>query len=450
MRGVPESGALMGKNTERLEELIKEGHTADEAQVLLVTEGREERLYRAQHAADPDFNPDWDQGMAIFLSSRAPVVVITGGPGRGKTACLKAALPYLGDVALCAPSGKAARRMAELTGYPAGTVHRLLGLTPEAEQGAFHAGNPLPYDTVVVDEASTLDIALGSMLLDACDPTRTRVVFIGDVDQLPSVGPGQVLHDLIESGVVPVVRLKTMHRAAKESWVCRQAEEILKGRIDLTSTHDFELVESDEELVARTVDVAQQLVESHGADNVQVVVPMNVGEYGAKALNPALQDAFNPKPSSAPWFGSHENRIYADDFVVCISNDYDKAVFNGETGRVLFVGDSVIVDFMDREVTYATRGEASEFLRLSYALTVHKMQGSESPWIVLVLHESHGPLLSRKMLYTAVTRAKQGVVIVGQRSAVYRAVSRSDTTSRRTRLRSRITEVVEDHATMEE
>lgn len=382
---------------------------------------------------------DNEQADAAYLLCNAPIGIITGGPGRGKTRTLQAALPHMGrSIALCAPSGKAARRMAELTGHPAGTVHRLLGLQPEKEACTYYRGNPLPYDVVVVDEASTLDNALCARLLDACDVARTRVFFIGDVDQLPSVGPGQVLQDLIESGAVPVVRLVTMHRSAAESWICRMAPEILEGRIDLTQCADFHHYECDETLIESTVTIAKALVDRHGREEVQVVVPMNVGDVGATVLNPALQAAINP--GYGPSFSAGKAKIRANDSVVVTSNDYDRSVFNGETGIVLSVDEgrgNVVVDFTDRQVTY-TKTEAAEFLRLSYALSVHKMQGSEIGWLVLALHEKHGPLLSRKLLYTAVTRAKRGVIIVGQRSAILRAVQVEDTTRRVTALRERI------------
>lgn len=356
------------------------------------------------------------------------------------TRTLQAALPYLGrDVALCAPSGKAARRMAELTQHPAGTIHRLLGLQPERDTCTYHRGNPLPYDCVVVDEASTLDTFLCAKLLEACDPARTRVFFVGDVDQLPSVGPGQVLYDLIEADVVPVVRLKTMHRSAAESWVCRMAPEILEGRIDLMPTENFQLVEADDDLVDKTVQAAAYLCDQYGRDNVQVVVPMNVGDYGAKVLNLALQAAINY--SDGPHFTGGGAKIHANDDVVVTANDYDKAVFNGETGRIINIdgtrGGLVLVDLGDREVSF-TKTQASELLRLSYALTVHKMQGSEVAWVILALHEAHGPLLSRKLLYTAVTRARTGVIIVGQESAIFRAVSVADSTARQTTLQARL------------
>lgn len=386
------------------------------------------------------FTLDPEQADAVYILCTARVGVITGGPGRGKTRSLQAALPHLGkSVALCAPSGKAARRMAELTQHPASTVHRLLGLKPESTSAAYHRGNPLPYDVVIVDEASTLDTFLATKLLDACDPALTRVFFVGDVDQLPSVGPGQVLSDLIAADVVPVVRLETMHRSGAESWVCRMAPEILQGRIDLTPCDNFRFVEADAGLVDAVVDVTAELVGRYGRDEVQCIVPTNVGPHGTTILNPALQARLNR--CREPGFGSSKARIFAGDAVVAISNDYDRAVFNGETGRVVAIDDDaegpVTVDFVDRMVDY-TRSEAAEHLRLAYALSVHKMQGSEVRWVVLAMHESHGPLLSRKLLYTAVTRAREGVVLVGQKSAVLRAVSVEDVTRRVTTLERRL------------
>lgn len=396
-----------------------------------------------------DFVLDAAQSDAVYVLCHEPVGVITGGPGRGKTATLRFALPHMGGtVALCAPSGKAARRMAELTNHPAHTVHRLLGLQPMGESCTYHAGNQLPYDVVVVDEASTLDNSLCYRLLEACDVRRTRVCFIGDVDQLPSVGAGQVLFDLIESNTVPVVRLTTMHRSAKESWVCQMAPKILEGRIDITATDNFEFIEADDDLIERTVDVGAFYSEKYGRDSVQVISPMNVGDHGTAVLNPKLQGKLNPVDpgTSRSFSGGKQNRIFEGDEVVAISNDYDRNVFNGETGRVITVGKgaeaSVIVDFVDRRVTY-TKAQATEFLRLSYALTVHKMQGSEVDWVVLALHDAHGPMLSRKLLYTAVTRAKTGVVIVGQKSAIEQAVSTPDIVHRCTNLAGRLVETLQ-------
>ena len=388
---------------------------------------------------------DNEQADAVYVLCNEPVGVITGGPGRGKTAVLRAALPTMGKtVALCAPSGKAARRMSELTGHPASTVHRLLGLQPETDFVTYHQDNLLPFDAVVVDEASTLDNALCAKLLDACDPARTRVYFIGDVDQLPSVGAGQVLVDLIRSNVVPVVYLKTMYRSAEESWVCQMAPRILEGDIDLKPAHNFEFVEADGDLVEQVVDVAAFYVRKHGRDAVQVISPMNVGEYGTSVLNPALQAAINPMPAKAPSFsGGKHARIYEGDDVVVVTNDYERLVFNGETGRVLTIGKGpdgkVEVDFVDRRVQYL-KHEATEFLRLAYALTVHKMQGSEVDWVILAIHEAYGSMLSRKLLYTAITRAKIGVVIVGQPHAVLRAVETEDVSARCTTLATRIME----------
>jgi exodeoxyribonuclease V alpha subunit len=382
---------------------------------------------------------DPDQADAVYVLCYEPCGVITGGPGRGKTRTLEVALPDMGNVALCAPSGKAARRMGEITNHPASTVHRLLGLQPDTEYCEFHRGNPLPYDAVVVDEASTLDNWLCAKLVEAIDPKRTKLFLIGDVDQLPSVGAGQVLYDLIESDVVPVVELKTMHRAAAESWVCRMAPEILEGRIDLTPGNNFLFVDADEDLVDKVLEQTLRLMSIHG-DRVQVVAPTNVGECGTSVLNPALQAVINPKHPTAACFGG-KTRIHEDDEVVVVLNDYEHSVFNGETGRVLRVDNhpdgAVTVDFYDRKVTFK-KTKATELLRLSYALTVHKMQGSEVEWIVLALHDSHGQALTRKLLYTAVTRAKTGVVIVGQRSAIDRALNAHDQESRYTRLATRL------------
>lgn len=389
---------------------------------------------------DKELELDYDQADAVYLLYDAPVGVVTGGPGRGKTRCVQAALPLLRgqQVALCAPTGKAAKRMAELTHHPASTVHRMLGLQPGNSHVAYHRGNPLPYDLVIVDEASTLDNEIAGKLFDACDPERTRVILIGDVDQLPSVGAGQILNDFIESGRVPVVRLKTMHRAAEESWVCQAAPGILEGYLDLKPAKGFVFKEADEDLIEKVVATAL-MMKKEDFGEYQVIVPMNVGDYGANILNASLQLALNS--DNGPSFSAGSFRIRRRDPVVAISNDYERAVFNGETGVVTFVDPmhkgEVLVDFGDREVSYS-KADAGQQLRLSYALSVHKMQGSEARMVVVPIHEAHSPTLCRKLLYTAITRAKEAVVLIGQKSAVQRALSIRDLVHRTTTLCDRI------------
>lgn len=386
---------------------------------------------------------DTDQTDAVVCMAYFRCAVITGSPGTGKSATLRKALPLLEGkrIALVAPTGKAARRMAEVTGYQAGTIHKMLGLKPKSRRPQYGPGNPLPYDVIFIDEASMVDNDLMGMVFAACDISRTRVILIGDVNQLPSVGPGQVLHDLIESNTVPVVRLHTVHRAAADSWICRVAPEILKGRFDWTEGPGFRFIET-EDVLETCSDVTARLVATHGSDDVQVIVPMNVGEYGTRSLNVALQTRLNPGGDSPSFTGGPGTRIRAGDRVVQMTNDYDRAIFNGELGVVTKVegrGDgSVTADFVDRDEASYSKTEAAENLKLAYALTVHRFQGSEIKWVVLVLHEEHGPMLTRRLLYTAVTRAKEGVVIIGQRSAVLRALLTQDREQRYTTLRKRI------------
>lgn len=409
---------------------------------------------------------DPSQERAVELVCKAPIGIVTGGPGTGKTTCLRAALGRLERdrgqdyaIALASPTGKAARRMTEATGCEAQTVHRLLEWSRhdyDTEPGRAvyrphflrNARNPLDEDLVVVDEASMLDTELAAALLDAIDVTRTRLILVGDVDQLPSVGPGRVFADLIASDRVPVARLTTLHRAAAESWVCTQAPAVLGGRVpDLRMRADFEWIEREhrDDAVEAVIDVAQRFAPEDGA---QVLVPQNVGPAGAELLNRKLQPLLNPAATGAGWkVGGQDAQqtLRVGDRVIQTKNDYDIGIFNGETGvvRAIVAGDGdgdaarLDVDFGDGRVIAYSR-DAAKSLRLSYALTIHKSQGSEWPWVIVLAHSTHTRMLDRSLLYTAITRAKKGVVLVGDRLGLERAVRNTGATSRNTTLAARV------------
>lgn len=392
-------------------------------------------------------DPSQERAVDLVCAPDGPrIAIVTGGPGCGKTTSLRVALDRLEErgaiVRLAAPTGKAAKRMNEATGRATSTVHRLLEFYGRGFRR--NRSNPIDARLVVVDEASMLDVELASALF-ASIRGGTRLVLVGDADQLPSVGPGRVFADLIDSGKVPVARLTTLHRVAAESWVCSQAPRILRGDLpDLRERADFRWIEQDDrdaarealvELVARTLP-AQGIV---GAD-AQVLVPQRVGPAGADVLNGRLQALLNPTTPGTGWrVGKQE--LCVGDRVIQTRNDYTRSVFNGEVGVVAELDPrALVVDFGDpetgRRVTYDR--EAVNSLQLAYALSVHKSQGSEWPWVVCFVHTTHTRMLTRQLFYTAITRARKGVIIVGDRAGIERATANVSDTRRNTALIERL------------
>jgi exodeoxyribonuclease V alpha subunit len=374
------------------------------------------------------------QTAAIRQAIACKVLVITGGPGVGKTTIVKGILRILSakgvKLLLCAPTGRAAKRMAEAAGFEAKTIHRLLEADPQ--RGGFKRGddNPLDCDLLVVDETSMVDVLLMQALLRAV-PQRAAMLIVGDVDQLPSVGPGQVLADVIQSGAVPVVRLTEVFRQAAQSRIITTAHRINQGSIpDLSppsSDSDFYFVQAEEPevAVARIVELVKtRIPRRFGLDpvrDIQVLCPMNRGGVGARALNLELQAAMNPagdrKVERFGW------TFAPADKVMQVENDYDKEVYNGDIGFVEDVdsdaGD-LTASFDGRSVTYGF-GEL-DMLVPAYAVTIHKSQGSEYPAVVIPVMTQHYAMLQRNLLYTGITRGKRLVVLVGQKKAVAIAV----------------------------
>lgn len=410
-------------------------------------------------------NLDDSQKAAVELMLSAAIGVVTGGPGTGKTTTTRAALDALEerglDCALAAPTGKAARRMMEATGRPASTIHRLLEYNPidrgyGKRDGFFvNADNPLEADVVIVDEASMVDIELASSLLEAVQ-APTRLILVGDAAQLPSVGPGRFFAELIESAAVPVARLTTLHRAAAESWVCSQAPEVLAGRVpDLRERDDFRWIEHSirdhavDALVELGAGVHEALADVEPGES-QVLVPQNVGPAGGAAINRRLQAVLNPKVGEDGWRmgkkGEGSFELRRGDRVIQTKNDYLRDVMNGEVGVVERVGREELVVRFDAEVTYDR--PSANALRLAYALTTHKYQGSEVPWAVVLCHSTHTRMLTRTWLYTSITRAKQGVVLVGDRVGLERAVKSTRDTKRNTGLAERLKDALEEERAM--
>ena len=374
------------------------------------------------------------QAEAIRLALRCKVLVITGGPGVGKTTIVNSILRILAakraKLLLCAPTGRAAKRMSEATGMEAKTIHRLLEFDPKAFGFKRNEANPLDCDLLVVDETSMVDVSLMQSLLKAI-PEHAAVLMVGDIDQLPSVGPGQVLADIIGSGAVPTVRLTEVFRQAAQSRIITNAHQINQGRMpDLAKPEgetDFYFVPAadPEQAVSRIVELVQSRIPRRFGLNpirdIQVLCPMNRGGVGARSLNIELQAALNPSgETKVERFGW---TFAPGDKVMQIENDYDKEVYNGDIGYVESVDadeGELTARFDERTVTYGF-GELDTLVP-AYAVTIHKSQGSEYPAVVIPVLTQHYAMLQRNLLYTGVTRGKQLVVLVGQPKAVAIAV----------------------------
>lgn len=416
---------------------------AERVPPLPVPDGRLGRLTLA---------PSQREALASLTSST--VAVLTGGPGTGKTTVVGALLALARrarlQVALAAPTGRAAMRMKEATGVEARTLHRLLEFNPRTGRFARDDLQPLEADWVVVDEASMLDVVLLGHLLRAVSP-GTRLTLVGDADQLPPVGPGDPFRDLIASGTVPVARLREVFRQEEGSAIVRAAHEVLSGREPRTPAdglagderpggqglHDFYVVlREDAADVAAVVErlVVERIPARFGLNphrDIQVLAPMHRGDCGTEALNRSLRRRLNPAAAGRPGF-------QPGDRVIQTRNNYNKEIFNGDIGQVLarHQDGTVRVQFEDRLVDLDP--SEAEDLALAYAISVHKAQGSEFPAVVVALHTQHYLMLRRNLLYTALTRGRRLCVLVGSRRAIRLAVANDRVEVRNTRLAARL------------
>lgn len=377
-----------------------------------------------------------EQQEAVRQALQQKVLVITGGPGTGKTTLLNSLLALLRrakfSFVLAAPTGRAAKRMAESAGEEAMTIHRLLEYNPH--EGGFQRSEdrPLEADVVIIDEASMVDLALMDNLLSAID-RHSHLVLIGDVDQLPSVGPGSVLRDLIDSGMIPVVMLRRIFRQDRHSLIVANAHRILQGQSLVTqsdnSERDFillareseeEILQSLKELVKEKLPRTLNLAADEIAHAIQLLTPMHRGMLGTIQLNREMQSLLNPIGDSLQ---RGEILLRANDKVMQLRNNYDKGIYNGDLGRITDIDrkeGKVHVDFYDKTVEY--NDDELDEISLAYATSIHKSQGSEYPVVVIPLHMSHYMMLHRSILYTAVTRGKKRVVLVGSRRALAMAI----------------------------
>ena len=393
-----------------------------------------------------------EQREAIQTSLLAKVSIITGGPGTGKTVTTNAIIHALAEkkqnVVLAAPTGRAAKRMSEVTGREASTIHRLLEYNREGFQR--NADNPIEGDALIVDEASMIDTLLMRHLLEAV-PDRMRLVIVGDVDQLPSVGAGNVLKDLIDSRCISTTRLTEIYRQARGSDIIMNAHAVNKGQMPKTTNQpgtDFWFFgkENKDEIADLIVDlVANRIPKKFGysGEDIQVLSPMkrDYDPIGSSQLNRRLQEVINPNGESVAKKGETEFRV--GDRIMQVKNDYDKGVFNGDVGRIIAKQDEsdakktlMVADF-DGAIVPFSRADLAN-IELAYACTVHKSQGSEYPVVVMPVHESQYIMLKKNLLYTGITRAKKECIIVGTRYALAMGSGNLDTSKRNTSLKEKI------------
>lgn len=387
---------------------------------------------------------------AVRLALISKALVITGGPGTGKTTLVNSILKILAakqlEILLAAPTGRAAKRMTETTGREAKTIHRLLEFDPQSFGFKRGRDNPLEADLIVIDESSMVDVVLMNKLLAAV-PDSAALMIVGDVDQLPSVGPGAVLADIIDSGAVPTVRLTEIFRQAATSKIIVNAHRINKGELPLKNEKDelsdfyFVPAETPEEIHAKLLQVVTERIPKrfglHPVKDVQILTPMNRGGLGAHSLNAELQKVLNG--SSEPRVTRFGTTFSPGDKIIQTVNNYDKEVFNGDIGQILEINteeSSLKADFDGRIVEYEF-GELDE-VSLAYATSIHKSQGSEYPAVVIPLAMQHYMLLERNLIYTAVTRGKKLVTIIGQPKALGMAVKNKNATKRLTNLAERL------------
>jgi len=414
-------GARMNKEGEL-------GRQPERDEILAYVEGVVEDVCAQQEITLSD-----EQRHGVVQMIMCPFTVVTGGPGTGKTTVLRTALQayrFLGiEPLLCSPTGKAATRMSEVTKAPAVTVHRALAFNPGL--GGFQFGdlsrgkNQLPDQAVIIDEASMLDARLAWGILSAVAPGN-HITLVGDVDQLPSVGPGNVLRDVIDSGYVPVTRLTKVFRQGEGSGVVAAAHQLLHGEVPQPA--DDMLIDGIPPM-AKILDRYMELVKDYGMENVQVLIPQYKGDYGIDRVNELIQERMTSRNQLAM---EYPYRLYVGDRVIQGKNDYELGVVNGDVGFILEAGakGKMVVEFDGvAEPVTVTRKRAMN-LRPAYAVSVHKSQGSEYAAVLIILHRSHSRMQYMNLVYTAITRAKKVCHLYGGQASLQRAATTKDPTER--------------------
>jgi exodeoxyribonuclease V alpha subunit len=434
--------SMYGAETEiasRLKDLDQAGILIEEAEL-------HKRLQRLRSLRDIRLSSE--QSLAIQKSMTDRLLIITGGPGTGKTTLIRAIVEDQRKedkrVLLAAPTGRAAKRLAAASRADARTLHRLLEFEPRSMTFQRHRDRPLEADSIIVDESSMLDTLLAHHLLQAV-PDGCQLILVGDVDQLPPVGPGKVLADLISSGSVSVVRLKEIFRQEESGLIVENAHRIRRGQplhLERDLPADFYFIDRrDPEDLLATLDhlISTRIPRRFGFDpktDLQVLTPMRRGLVGSENLNLRVQDLVNKDSAGIELIGG---RLRRGDRVMQVRNNYDLDVFNGDIGTVVGPtsdGESVRIKFDDRSVEYSA-SELEEVV-LAYACSVHKAQGSEFPCVILILHNQHYVMLQRNLLYTGVTRGQKLVIVLGEPRSVSLAISNDRPTMRYTRLSERL------------
>ncbi len=390
-----------------------------------------------------------EQKTALIHAMMEKLLIITGGPGTGKTTLIRGIIEVCERrgirFELCAPTGRAAKRMAEATGRNAQTIHRLFELTPQDQDDYGIQGRKIKTDMLIIDEASMVDTVLFSRILKGIED-GTSLILVGDADQLPSVGPGNVLKDIIRSGTVKTIRLTTIFRQGQESLIVINAHRINQGLLPQEngkdSDGDFFFIhrEKPEEIIDVIKElVAHRIPKRFGFDpirDIQVLSPMHRGIVGVENLNAELQLLLNP---SGRGFTHGAKRFCEGDKVMQLRNNYEQGIFNGDMGTIMAVDTEkkvMDIDFEDRIIRY--EGMDLDQISVAYACSIHKSQGNEYPAVVLVLHSQHGIMLERNLLYTAVTRGRALVIVVGNRQAIERATKNVTKSKRYTLLCERL------------
>lgn len=386
---------------------------------------------------------------AIKTAIQSKITIITGGPGTGKSTLTKALITFIKQnnlkISLCSPTGRAAKRLSECTGLEAKTIHRLLGFDPNTYAFKYNQYDLLETDFVLIDEASMVDVQLAYSLLSAI-PKHAALVIVGDVDQLPSVGAGQFLTDLIQSETIPTVKLEQVFRQAAESHIIQAAHKVNHGEMpflkkDKSSDFFFLEIQNPEDGIPLIIDLIKtRLPQAYGFDSmkdIQVLCPMQKGLLGVRNLNLEIQKALNPTP---PLKIERFGNIYGvGDKIIITQNDYQKEVFNGDLGfieDINIVSQFCLINVDDRIISFDFVD--MDIVQPAYTITVHKSQGSEYPAVILPVVSQHYVMLKRNLLYTGITRGKKLVIIVGQPKALSTAVKSINEKRRWTKLKERI------------